>query len=319
MEKILRICSSRELPPLQERDENYLYLTYDKLLLFFGQNPYYDPFVICENVPIYPVQGYLYILLNGEVKSLIGDDIVNIANIEESSQLDILKTMGTTYFIKADRRYLDLQYRILQLPYHNGTYSMNVDLAKDLIIDDDTQVRYDQETEEFYIEGNHMPPPKLRRYSGSETKTVKIQVNNHCIHADIKLSSSPRNMLKIINSGLYINTDDKVSVEKFKDIRDKFLSYRAESNEMIETLQKEIEAYQIVVSPDSILGMVQNAVKKYFSDIDQWMNFLDTVQQQLMDLETECKEYTDRVFNEKYNALHEEISSGITANVWGTF
>lgn len=318
MKRILRICSSKELPKMPDRDTNYLYLCYDKLWLFSGHNAYYDPFVICDNVPEFPIQGYLYILFNGTVKSQIGDELVDIAEVEDESQLDYLKVMGTTYFIMADKRYLDLQYRILQLPYHNGTYSMNMDLAGDLKINNKTIVRYDQETEEFYIEGDYLGPPHLRGYNGAKTKSVEVQVNNHCIHADIRLSSSPRNMLKIINGGLYINTDDKASIQKFNELNEKYKSYKAETSEMMTRLEEEIESNRAVVSKDSILEMVKNAVKNYYSDIDNFVKFLDSVEYRLKSIEIDCKKYTDDVFKQKCDELIDEFN-GSTGNIWGSF
>lgn len=323
MEKrILKICSAKELPYILDRKVNYLYLLYDKLLLFFGQNPYYDPYVICEKMPDDPITGCLYILFDGSVKSYIKDEIIEIATIEDPLQLSYLKTLGTTYFIMADKRYLDIQHRTLQLPYHNGTYSMTVSLAKNLKINDKTIVRYNAEKERFYIDGEYDGIPDFRKYKGKTTKSVALEINNHCIHANLRLSSEPGNILKIVNGGLYasvnnLSSDDILNMEEFTELRESYEKYKSDTEQIINSLSEEISKFEII-SDDSIFSMVKEAVSEYYSDIDKLLAYYNTISDKLKELEINSKNYTDKVFEEKVKELQNSLG-GTTVPSWGEF
>lgn len=319
--KTFKICLFQELPNILERDRDYIYLTYDKLLLFFGQNQYYDPYVICEAIPEEPIAGYLYILFNGQVKTFNGDEIVDIAEIEDESQAESLRKLGTTYFIKADRRYLDLQRRTLQLPYHNGTYSMTMDMARDLQINDNTVVRYDQSSESFYIDGDFLSPPRFKGYEGKESKTVSVEVNDRCIHAEVRVSKASDNLIQKLNGGLYANVNGKVSLDQFEALRDTFKIYQAQSDETLAQMRDLVSReHTDVVSESSILAMVVKAVSEYNEDITRMVEYYDTVYTRLKEIETESKEYTDKVFKEKSDDIDALIGDSVTRqNVWGKF
>lgn len=59
--KTLRVCLSKDLPDILDREPNFLYFLYDKLMLFMGQNIYNDPFCIVPALPDDPISGMLYI------------------------------------------------------------------------------------------------------------------------------------------------------------------------------------------------------------------------------------------------------------------
>ena len=44
--KTFRVCLSSELPPEVDREDNYIYFTYDTLSLYLGQNEFCDNFAI---------------------------------------------------------------------------------------------------------------------------------------------------------------------------------------------------------------------------------------------------------------------------------
>jgi hypothetical protein len=316
--KTLRICLFKELPDVAERDINYLYLTYDRLLLFFGQNPFYDPFVICERVPESPIEGCLYIQFDGSVKTVVDGQVVDIAKIEDESQTEGLKKLGTTYFIHADRRYLDLQRRTLQLPYHNGTYSMTVSLANDLKVNDKTVVRYDQASENFYIEGEHDSIPRFDGYTAGESGTVDLNIEEHCIHADVRVSKAEDNMIQVKNGGLYATTSNKVSLEQFNQLRQSFEDYQTQSQELLSSIQDLLDHdCSNVVSENSIMSMVVNAVSQYNEDITYIVQYYNSIYERLESLESKSKEYTDKVFEEKSEDIAEAISHSVLENVWG--
>lgn len=316
--KTLKICLMKDLPAILERDVNTLYMTYDKLLLFFGQNQYYDPYVICEEMPENPIAGCLYILFDGIVKAYIGDDIITVAEIEEGGDASKLKLLGTTYFIHADKRYLDLQRRTLQLPYHNGTYSMTVSLAKDLKINDNTVVRYDANTERFYIDGDHDAPPRFNGYKGKETGSVRLEINNHCIHANIKISQAERNLIQIKAGGLYANVDNKISISQFEALLEEYEKYKSETDAVMEALSTIIDNNEALVTDDSIYKMLVDALEEYDENIKEMIDYYSTLTDKLRTIEAESKEYTDKVFAEKTKYLESIITESISS-IWGEF
>ena len=155
MNNILRVCTSENLPILADRQSNYLYFVYDKMQLYFGRDIYRDSFCIVETVPLEPVEGMLYITLNGDLKVFLGDTLDTLGTIENVTQIDLLKKAGTTYFMNAESRYLDLQTRTIQLPFQNGNYQLSVSMTQDLMIDEDTVITYDPATRQFVINGNY--------------------------------------------------------------------------------------------------------------------------------------------------------------------
>src|SRR5574344_925938 len=126
MSKVLHICKSEDLPLLANRDANYVYFVYDKMAIYLGRNYYSDPFCIVEKIPQNPVEGMLYITLNGDLKTSLDSKIIDIGSIESENQKQYLLLAGTVYFMKAESRYLDLQTKTIQLPYQNGSYQLTV-------------------------------------------------------------------------------------------------------------------------------------------------------------------------------------------------
>ena len=86
--KIFRVCLSSELPPERERQDNYIYLTYDTLTLYLGQNEFYDNFSVSESFPETPVNGMIYLLTSdGSVHRSIDYSDEKLADIEDESQI----------------------------------------------------------------------------------------------------------------------------------------------------------------------------------------------------------------------------------------
>jgi hypothetical protein len=108
--KTLRVCLSSSLPPLTDRDRNYLYFTYDDLALYSGQNTLYENFVITHEIPEEQVEGMIYILdTDGSVHRKEDYQDLVIAEIEDSSQVEILQKAGTMFYVNSNYKYLDSQ------------------------------------------------------------------------------------------------------------------------------------------------------------------------------------------------------------------
>ena len=132
--KTLRVCLSSDLPGLLDRNPDYLYFLYDKLFLYSGQNMIDVNFVITERIPDIDdqVPGMIYILnTDGSVHRKVDYVDTVVAEIEEDSQIELLRKAGTMYYVNSDHRYMDSQRRTLTLPYNNGNYELAVAAKND--------------------------------------------------------------------------------------------------------------------------------------------------------------------------------------------
>ena len=189
--KTLRVCHSKDLPSIHDRDINYIYFLYDKLEVFLGQNYYSDPYAIVESYPFDNViPGMLYFCLDdGYVKAQVNLVDTKIAKIESDEQLEILKQAGTTFFVNAERRYLDVRTRCISLPFRNGSYELTVNLAADLKINKNTVIAFNPETQQFEIVGDIQDFDIVfsRDYRGLKTDSVDTKVEDHKISSDVIL------------------------------------------------------------------------------------------------------------------------------------
>lgn len=290
-----RICLYKDLPDLVDRDINYFYFTYDKLILFRGQNQYYDPFIICDTIPDDPIINHLYIeMKTGFMRSLIGDSIVDVARVEDQSQMHLLRDIGTTYFMNADKRYIDQGSRTLQLPYYNGRYNMSVSMANDIRIDEKLVVRYDNKSEGFYIEGEHADIPNFKPYTGHITDSVATIVEEHTIRPEVRISNAPNNMVKLLRDGLYVGIDHKANINDFMALKSKYEQDRDKLSGILPELFAMVDDMEEYINPDSILAVIISATMNYISDI---------------------KAYTDEVFAKKTK----EIQDVLNESIWGHF
>ena len=138
-DKILRVCKSSELPILEDRLENYMYFTYDDLMLYSGKNTILENFVIAGSVPEEPVPGLIYILnTDGSAHRVIDYIDTVIAEIEDSAQIAILEKAGTVFYINSANRYYDPQNRGMVLPFNNGNFELATSIRKDQSFNNDT-------------------------------------------------------------------------------------------------------------------------------------------------------------------------------------
>ena len=316
--KTLRVCLAQELPEMSERDTSYLYLAYDKLLLFFGQNPYYDPYVICEALPSNPITGCLYILFDGTVQVYVDGDTVTIAEIEDSSQAEHLKDLGNTFFVMADKRYLDLQRKTLQLPYQNGTYSLSVAMAKDIKINEKSVIRYDGVAQRFYLDGEYDVVPRLYPFIGKNTQSVEVQVNDHCIHADVRISEKSGNILSIVNGGLFADVGNIVTVADFEELLETYEEYKDTTDSIITAMESYIGSSTELITTDTLYDYLLEALKEYDDDLKGMIDYYASLTDELAAIEANSKAYTDETFDETQSYLENVITESLQA-LWGEF
>lgn len=305
--KTLRVCLSSELPELSNRDPNYIYFLYDKLLLYIGQSLYNDHYAIVEKEPEYPITGMLYFILDGKVKIYIDYIWETIAQIENDEQLEILKQSGSIFFVNAERRYLDLQKRTITLPYSNGTYELTVSLAKDLKIDENTIIKFNTETNEFEIVGNIQDHDMVftRDYIGKETASITTEVSEHRVSSEIKLSRAFDNILKIIpGEGLYADASGKVTKEEFRSWVSKYQDYKANMEYYLKDLNDQINGSLGSVSEKAVSSKIQTALQEVYPEINSILLNLDSMYKKFEEIEERSKTYTDEAFQKAYDEIY---------------
>lgn len=320
-QKILRVCLSKDFPLLNNRQTNIIYFIYDKLLLFLGQNQYTDPYAIVEDIPETPVSGILYIIIkDGSVRSYIDYELVVIANIENQEQLELLKQSGSLFFVSSNKRYLDVQRRLVTLPYLNGTYELTVDLAKDVLIDDKTVIKYDTKTESFIIDNNECSDSFFHSdgYQGSETNSIKTVVSDAKLTTDVKISKGAGNLIRVNRDGLYATANDRVLKEQFDDWATKYTDYKAHMEYYLKDLSDQIKDISDVVSSETIATKIHDALTEVYPEIDNALSNYDRISNSIESMETNIKQYTD----DKYETAMEELKtiiSDASNTAWYTF
>lgn len=319
--KTLRVCLSEDLPLITERDPNYIYFLYDKLTIFRGQSLHEDPYIIVENIPDNPIRGMLYFVLNdGTVKVYTEYGVRDVALIESKDQIEILRQLGTMFFIYSDKRYLDLQRRIITLPYRNGTYELTVSAANNLKLDKDTVIAFNPETNQFDIVGKREDFDLVftSRYRGKDTKTADTKVENHSIHTDIKISPAYDNILKFVNDGLYANVNDRVTKEEFNRWYSVYQEYKSNMEAYLRDLAERIENTHGDVSEETINKKIHDALTAVYPEIDEILSRYETIAEEFEEIEIRSKSYTDKEVQNAYNELYKMVIE-VTDDPWENF
>lgn len=321
MAKILRVCNSESLPSMVERDVNYIYFVYDKMSIYLGKNFYSDPFCIVESVPDNPIEGMLYITLDGQMKTYMNYNVIDIGSIESEDQIEILKQAGTTYFMKAEYRYLDLQTKTLQLPFQNGSYQLSVNLSKDILIDENTTIRFNPKKNVFEIDGTLVDQPVeedgLKGYSGADTESISTKVVDKIIRADLIISPKEGNLLTVYDNGLYANLEDSIQRVEFNQLVSEYLSYRNILDSYIRDIEDSINDIDSNITGDSLNQRILDELKRYEPTIDDLLSNYNQIYEWIQELKDNHETYTDEAFDK----AKEEIINYLKdlANAWDDF
>ena len=307
--KTLRVCTSSDLPA--KRDSNFFYFAYDKLLLYQGMNLVDDNFAIVDTIPSSPVYGMMYILTSdGSIHKNIDYKDTKIANIENSSQLSILKKAGTSFLVNSDHRYIDQRTRTVVLPYTNGTYDLTVQPRNDAVIDDDnTVLKYNQETERFepYSDNGQPYIDYSKKFRGGTTNTVALRVSGHKILADIRLSRNPDNLIKAAYDGLYVKGGDKIDKETFDSWANQVSEFRKHANDVLDNIDAEIKNMTEMVSPENLNKNIKELTEARFPTIQTALNDYRDLQQKITDIEDEIIAYANSRFTESTNSIESTV------------
>lgn len=318
--KVLNVCLAKDLPLFNERTPDNMYFLYDKLELYIGQTRYYNPFAIVETIPDTPIQGMLYLVLDGFVRIYTNYSVVEIAEINSDDELELLKQSGTAFFTNSEKRYLDLRRRLITLPYQNGTYELTLSLANSLKIDEDTVIGFNTETNQFEIIGNKEDYDLVfaKCYRGKESKTADIEVSDGYISGKVKVSHAYDNMLRYINDGLYACADDKMTKREFESWIENFRKYKTEMESYLREAKKKFESGTSSPTTEaSITAKIIEALNNAYPGIEQALNEYESLDKDLSKMESRCNAYTDEKFKEAFDDIVEMLNTKFGQLAWG--
>jgi hypothetical protein len=292
--KTLRICLSSELPGLSDRYSNYIYLAYDKLLLYYGQDLVTYNFAIVNAIPDEQVDGMLYIVnSDGSVHRKVDYSDTTIAEIEDSSQIELLKKAGTLFYVNSDHRYIDSQQRYLTLPWNDGKYELNVSARNDEVYDNNTILKFNEATERFELYSGSGDDfiDYSKEFSGTSTSSIDLQVNGSKIRADAKVSNKEGNLLKIASDGLYTNPNNVVSKDEFNKWASDVVDFKRYAQDILDRVDSELVELQNIISPEAINDNILNQLSDKYTDIEAGLAAYDTILNSLTDIEDEVMDY----------------------------
>jgi len=331
-QRILKVVTSQQLPAPADRNKNYMYFVYDKMLLFLYQSRYSDPFSIVEALPDVNdmVENMLYITLDGYLYTRFAKSIVRLGNVElvdgvpDPAQLAIFRKAGTTYFMNAESRYLDTQTRTLQLPFQNGNYQLSLSLARENMIDNDTIIKYNQETNQFEVMGNKFQPFKwlkdIYRYTAVTTQSIStyLEAGYNAIRSEINVVDDPNNALQVLSSGLYVNTSEFVDNDRYSALIEAFYAYKNIIDRYVNELKDAILNISVNISPEAIDQKIDDTLTDYEPTMLTMINQYNDFSNRLDVIEAQVHYQTDtRIADTKQQII--SYVNTLTSSTWDTF
>jgi hypothetical protein len=318
--KTLRVCLSKELPDRLGKKSNYIYFAYDSLELYIGNVIYGNNYAIVDSKPDEPATGILYILTSdGSVNVVDNLEFIKIAEIESPEQLDLLIKAADTFFVDGKNRYMDKRTRTLNLPYLNGSYQLSLNLPDNIKIDKNTVIRFNQDTEQFEIAGERDYYGNFtNELIGGATKSAIVNVDNHRITAEARVSNANNNIIKVTQNGLYASVADKVDSTEFNKWMKDMQDYRGYVNDLLDAVQAEIVSVENLVSESSIESRIHNQLQSQFALIEQALSNYDRYAAKIDELQSSRFEYASNEVTAARLDLQEMIRQ-FAENPWDDF
>lgn len=308
--KTLRVCLSSELPDLLERNPDFLYFTYDKLFLYSGQNLLDVNFVITHEIPDSQVIGLIYILdTDGSVHRKFDYVDEKIAEIEDESQIELLKKAGTMYYIDANHRYMDSQRRTLTLPYNNGNYELTVAAKNDAVFNNNTILKYNEKNNRFEMFGEQDEEfiDYSKPFRGKETNSVKVNVDGPKISAKIKISNSVGNILKLASDGLYVKPLGWVDSDIFEKWSNDVSDFKKYAQNILDRIDAEIADVEQLVTKDAIHKEVMDQLEPKYPTIDTAIENYQQIVDSLDDIEAKVLDYSSTSIHNAYTNIDNKL------------
>lgn len=303
--KTLRICLSRDIPPDAERLPNYIYFGYDNLILYSGSELVEDDFCIVDSMPESPKENFIYILKSdGSIHEFIDYSDIQIAEVEDASQVELLEKVGSTYFVNSDSKYIDKQRRTLVLPYNNGVFELATNAQNEQVYNNDTILKYNEDAEEFQIYGDLDEFIDYSQViSGAETDTVNTVVSGSRLIANAKISNIYDNALKVADDGLYISAAGKVDNDVFIKFRDQVVDFEQYCHSILDNLEIELAYISSLISEESVDESIHKQLADHYPILDEALAAYQEASEKLETLESELLEYISSTLVQGINTI----------------
>ena len=328
--KVLRICNSENLPSYSNRDDNYIYFTYDNLNIYIGKSTQYAGlYALVETLPEIgpidkPVEEMLYITLDGNVNTYHKDDgdWTVIGEIEDASQLEYLEKAGTTFLLKSGHKYIDFQRKVLCLPYQHGEFQLSVNLDKPIMIDNQTIIVFNPETGKFEIDGGRYYDefgrnPEIMKYTGVTTNTVNTFIQNDHIHADVRISPKVGNIIETRTDGLYVGERRFASLDEFNDLVTRTRAEMSAYVRYMNDIQAAMQEVDITLTDQTLQDKIEDLMSVYIPQIEEIVENFEEEIEHFHELEEDLTEYINTQVNTLVTTTMDRLNN--FENAWGYF
>ena len=300
-QRTLKIVKSQDFPQPANRNKNYLYFIYDKMMMVLYQCRYTDPFCVVDELPDNSVlvTNMLYITLSGYMYTYANESVISLGTVEKKNgvidpdQLAILRQVGTIYFMNAESRYLDMQTRRLELPYQNGSYQLSLGLAKDILIDNNTVIGFNPNTNQFEVLATEIHPDRwlenLYTYRTLNSPSVDFSIEEgfNAIRAKINVSDQYGNGIEIVPGGLYVDVDRLAELKNYNNMVFCFMNYKIIVDSYVNQLRDAVQRVIESVSKETISEEIANTLEDYKPTIFQMFDKYEELSDRIEDLEEE--------------------------------
>ena len=310
--KTLRVCLSSDLPGLLDRNPDYLYFLYDKLFLYSGQNMIDVNFVITERIPDIDdqVPGMIYILnTDGSVHRKVDYVDTVVAEIEEDSQIELLRKAGTMYYVNSDHRYMDSQRRTLTLPYNDGNYELAVAAKNNAKFNNNTILKFNEKSQRFEMYGEQDEEfiDFAKPFRGKTTNTAQVTVDGPKIMAMVRISNAVGNILKAASDGLLVKSFGFVDRETFDEWTKYVDDFKRHAQDILDKIDAELSGVKELITPEYIHQEIMTELVQKYPDIETALENYQQVADSLGDIENSVMSYASNTIINASNNIDRKL------------
>lgn len=310
--KTFKVCLSSNLPGELQRKFSEIYFVYDKMELYCGPNLINENFALVQELPENPVEDMLYIFTsNGSIHRITDYEDVIIANIDNPNDVEILQKVGTTYYVDANRSYIDKQRRVLTLPFNDGEYELNISTKNDILFDNDTIAKYNPSHGRFELYGDDSAEfiDYSKPFRGATTPTIETRVDGPRVSANVRISKALNNILKASSDGLFVRSTNLVKSEVFEQWKSTIDEFKQSAQDVLDRIDTELSFVQNLITQDSLNSDIRDILNDRYGDIDQIIGNYNDILDRLDTIQDLLMSYTITTIQESIDTLNNELST----------
>jgi hypothetical protein len=217
------------------------------------------------------------------------------------------------YYFNSKERYIDKQNRMLVLPFMNGSYNLVVDVPNDLLYNENTVIKYNQESERFEIYGETYDedPLETTGFVGKESQTVKIDVKDGRIEGSVKLSEEKGNLIRVVEDGLFVQVHDAITQQEFDSWKTNYENYKLRLEFFMNSIAEDLSHIEELISEDAINAKIQYYLSQVYPTIDQAIEAYDILYRQINEALANYENYAQNRFDEIETELREKVDDAL--------